>query len=102
MGMTGSPVKLCKGTIESVPLRVTDSLENLTTFSGKDLRFDLKKDDAAETPVITNASCAFDVLTALPLINTTTLDEGYYNIFLSFVNGSETPRLGPFRILIDD
>jgi hypothetical protein len=100
--MATGEVRLTKGTIEYVPIKVTDVLAALTTLTGADLRYDLFKADAAETPVITNASAANDVMTALPLIDTTTLAEGYYNLFIFFVASPQQVRLGPFRIRVDD
>lgn len=105
MAMTGSPVRLTLGTKESVPIKITDSLGNLTTLSGTDLRFDLIREDDDETVIIDNAACTNDGMIATPLIDTTAwdaADEDHYKIFLNFVNGSEQVRLGPFRILVDD
>jgi hypothetical protein len=39
---------------------------------------------------------------ALPLINTTLLAEGPYNVFIKFTAFPETPRLGPFKFRVDD
>jgi hypothetical protein len=96
-----APKRLAKGTIQYVPIKVTDALKDLTTLTGKDLRYDLFAADEGETPVITNASADNQVLMALPLIDTTTLAEGYYDIYIHFASTPQTPRLGPFRILVD-
>lgn len=95
-------VKLTKGTIEQVPIKITDALENLTSLSGKDLRYDLYKADDPETVVSTNSAASNDGLIALPLIDTTGLAEGFYNIYISFVVTPQTIRKGPFKILVDD
>lgn len=94
------------GTKESVPIQIADTLGNLTTLTGHDLRYDLfyYGDDGEEVEIFTNASCSNDDMIALPLIDTTTVDfaEGVYNVYLTFTNGSEEIRMGPFKILVDD
>jgi 5-hydroxyisourate hydrolase-like protein (transthyretin family) len=100
--MATGEVRLTKGTVENVPIKVTDVLNALITLTGADLRYDLYKADAAETAVVTNASAANDVMIALPLIDTTNLEEGYYNLYIHFVASPQQVRLGPFRIRVDD
>jgi len=43
-----------------------------------------------------------DGMKILPLIDTTTLDEGPYDLFVTFSASPEIPRLGPFRFRVDD
>lgn len=97
--------RLTLGTIEQVPIKITDELEHLTTFTGADLRYSLYSldDDGIETAVITNAACGNEDLIALPLINTTvgSFAKGYYNIYITFVASPETLKKGPYKILVD-
>lgn len=93
---------LTKGTIEYVPIKVLNVLGNLDTLDGKGLVHDLYKDDEAETQIYLAQSTTNDGMIALPLIDTTTLDEGPYNIFIRFTVAPEVPRLGPFTIRVDD
>lgn len=97
-------VTLTKGTVEFVPIRVADVLKNVLTLDGLGLSHDLYKTDEAETVVYVNQSTLNDDMTALPLIDTTpvAITEGDYNIYIKFNNAPEIPRLGPFRIRIDD
>lgn len=96
------PVRLTKGTIEPVPIVITDALGNLTTLDSADLRYDLYMADDAETVVSLNSSAPNSGMTALPLIDTTLLAEGKYAIFLSFIASPAQPRLGPFFFTVDD
>lgn len=104
-------VTLTKGTKEYVPIKVTNVLGTLTTLTGTGLTFDTFRDDEAETPVQTAQSCANDSMIALPLIDTNIqagmplvdiYPEGDYNIFIKFTTLPEVPRLGPFKIRVDD
>jgi hypothetical protein len=97
-------VTLTKGTIEFLPIKVTDVLENLTTLDGLGVSHDLFKADEAETMIYQGQSTMNDGMIALPLIDTTpvTITEGDYNCFIKFNNAPEIPRLGPFRFRVDD
>lgn len=99
-------VTLTRGTIEYVPIKVMDALQNITTLDGTGLTHDLYRADEAETVIYTGRPTANDGMIALPLIDTTIFaddtEEGDYNIFLNFTSAPELPRLGPFRIRIDD
>ena len=95
-------VVLTKGTIEFVPIRVSDALGNLLTLDGSGLTYDLYEDDEAETLVLANQSAQNEGLIALPLIDTNPLDEGPYNLFIKFSAFPEVPRLGPYAIRVDD
>lgn len=94
--------RLTTGTIEYLPIRVADALGLIGTLDSKDLRFDLYSADDAETDIVLNMSAANLGLVALPLIDTTLLDEGKYAIFLTFENTPEIPRLGPFFFVLAD
>jgi hypothetical protein len=95
-------VVIAKGSIEFFPIRVQDALGNLNTLDGSGLTYDLYKDDEAETLVLSNQSAANDGMIALPLINTTSLAEGPYAVFIEFAAFPETPRLGPYKFRVDD
>lgn len=93
---------LTKGTKEYLPIKVRNILGSFTTLDGTGLQFDLYKDDLAETAVLTAQPTSNDGMTALPLIDTTTLDEGDYKVFIKFTALPEVPRLGPFKFRVDD
>jgi hypothetical protein len=95
-------VVMTKGTIEFFPIRVQEALGNLITLDGTGLTYDLYKDDEAETVVLTSQAAQNEGMIALPLINTTLLAEGPYNVFIKFTAFPETPRLGPFAFRVDD
>lgn len=95
-------VTLTKGTIEYVPIKVSDALGNLNTLDGTGLSYDLYHDDEAETVVLTNQSATNAGMIALPLVNTTALAEGDYRLFIKFQAFPETPRLGPYKFRVDD
>lgn|SRR5574337_696500 len=97
-------VTLTLGTKEFFPIKITDALDGITTLNGLGLAFDLYKDDEAETAIVTNVGCTNQGMIALPLIDTTTVGfaEGDYNVFLKFTLSPEIPRLGPFKLRVDD
>jgi hypothetical protein len=106
-------VTLTKGTKEYVPIKVTQVVGNppLTSLTGLGLVFDLNKDDEAETVILTGVAAINDGMIALPLIDTNItggmpvadlIPEGDYNIFIKFTLAPEIPRLGPFKIRVDD
>ena len=105
-------VTLTKGTVEFVPIKLTNVLGSLTTLDGLGLQHDLFKDDEAETEIYTGLATLNDGMIALPLIDTTQDDggippvpltpEGDYCIFIDFTTAPEHPRLGPFKFRLDD
>lgn len=97
-------VTLAKGTIEFLPIKVGDLLENIATLDGLGLTHDLYKADEAETVVYLSQSTLNDGMIALPLIDTTPvgITEGDYNCYIKFSSAPEIPRLGPFRFRVDD
>jgi hypothetical protein len=92
--------RLTKGTIEFLVIPVTDTQGNLTNIGAA--TYSLYTGDDAATQILTGVSCAVQGMTILPLINTTTLDEGPYDLFVTFSAPPETPKLGPFRFRVDD
>jgi hypothetical protein len=95
-------VTLTKGSIEFVPIKVSEALGNILTLDGTGLSYDLYHDDEAETVVLTNQSAQNEGMIALPLIDTNPLTEGAYRLFIKFSAFPETPRLGPFMFRVDD
>jgi hypothetical protein len=95
-------VTLTPGTVEFLPIRVSDALGNVDTLDGSGLSYDLYHDDEAETLVLANQSAQNDGMIALPLINTVGLAEGPYSCYIKFQAFPETPRLGPYKFRVDD
>lgn len=95
-------VTLTKGTKEYVPIKVMNVLGSFSTLDGTGLSYDLYHDDEAETVVLTAQPASNDVMIALPLIDTASLAEGDYNLFIKFTALPEVPRLGPFTFRVDD
>ena len=104
-------VTLTKGTKEYVPIKILNVLGDLATLDGTGLTHDLFKDDEAETQIYLAQATINDGMIALPLIDTTLqggapladlIPEGDYSIFLKFTFLPEVPRLGPFKIRVDD
>lgn len=102
MAIAQATVRVPKGSVQYWPVKVNDAFETIVTLDGLDVRFDIYKDDEAETPVIENGSASNSGMIALPLVDSTALDEGRYKLFISFVASPQTPRLGPFFFQVDD
>lgn len=102
MATAQAPIKVPKGSIQYWPVKVFDAFNLINTLDGLDVRFDIYKADEAETEIITNGSADNSGMIALPLVDSTTLDEGLYKLFISFVASPQTPRLGPFFFQVDD
>lgn len=102
MATAQAPIKVSKGSVQYWPVKVSDSFELISTLDGLDVRYDIYKDDEAETPIIENGSADNSGMIALPLIDSSILDEGRYKLFISFVATPQTPRLGPFFFVVDD
>lgn len=106
------PPTIAPGSVEFLACKVTDVLpspDKLDSLTGKNPRFEVYADNEDEDLIVTstNASVAVgDDLLALCLIDADIPgiypEEGDYNLFLTFDNAPETPRLGPFRFRIDD
>lgn len=106
MATAQSPIHIPKGSIQYWPINVMNALETVTpleTLDGKDVRYDLYLVQDNDDQLITgNASAANSGMIALPLIDSSTLAEGVYKLFISFVASPQTPRLGPFYFKVDD
>lgn len=94
-------VTLAKGTIEYLPIDVVDTLGTVTTLNGTGLKYDLYKDDPEETVVLIDVATNNNGLRALPLVDTSVLDEGEYCMWIHFDNVPEHPRLGPMKFRVD-
>jgi len=92
--------KLTKGTIEFLVIPVTDTLGNLTSIDSA--TYDLYTGDDAAEEIVLGVTCTVDGMKILPMIDTTDLDEGPYDLFVTFEALPEIPRLGPFRFRVDD
>jgi len=92
--------RLTKGTIEFLVIPVTDTMGNLTSIGAAS--YDLYTGDDAATEIISGKQCVVSGMKILPLIDTTNLAEGPYDLFVTFSASPETPRLGPFRFRVDD
>lgn len=92
--------RLTKGTIEYLVIPVTDTLGNVTSIASA--TYDIVTGDDAATAVVTGAVAVVDGMKILPLIDTTLMAEGPYDLFVRFPAFPETPRLGPFRFRVDD
>lgn len=105
-------ITIAPGSVEYLACKLTDVLptpDALTSLTGKNPRFEVYDDDEAETLVVAETSAAIaagDEMIALCLIDADIPgvfpEEGDYNLFLTFDNTPETPRLGPFPFRIDD
>lgn len=93
---------LTVGTKEYLPIKVKNILGSFTTLSGTGLNYDLYQDNEAETAIVTGQPADNDGMIALPLIDTATLTEGDYKVFIRFTALPEVPRLGPFYFRVDD
>jgi hypothetical protein len=99
-----APIRVTKGSVQYWPVKVMDAFNALTNLDTADLRFDLYKAEAddTETPIDLNSSADNNGMYALPLVDTTgAFEAGHYNLYITFVASPQTPRLGPFRFLVD-
>lgn len=88
-------IKLTKGTIEYIVVNVKDRLSHLITLDGSDPTFDVKK-RGAEDLEVENEDAINEGMNVLCLVDTTDLDVDIYELFVSFENFPEQPKLGPF------
>jgi hypothetical protein len=87
-----------KNSIEVLPVLVTDRLGGISTLDGYPLAFRIT--DRNETQVQNWTSCNNDVMTVLPLIDTTGSvfeDGGTYKLYIKINIGPEIPILGPIE-----
>ena len=92
--------RLTKGTIEYLIIKVTDTLNNLTVIPSA--TYDIYTGDDAATEVIVGQDAIIEGMLVMPMVDTTNMDEGPYDLYITFPATPETPRLGPFRFRVDD
>lgn len=103
MGTAQAPIKIAKGSVQYWPIKVFDAFETIYDLTDLDLRFDLYKvEDDGDVEVLDNVGASNNGMIALPLVDSTSLAEGLYKVFISFVTSPQTPRLGPFFFQIGD
>lgn len=103
MATAQSPKVIPKGSIQYWPVQVFDAFSTINTLTGLDVRYDLYLvEDDGDTLITANASAGNSGMIALPLIDSSTLAEGVYKLWISFVASPQTPRLGPFYFKVDD
>lgn len=90
-------LKLNLDSVEFLPVLVSDRLGGITTLDGYEIQF--RVTDINETEIVAWTDCNNDVMTVLPLIDTT-LDGfdngGTYKLYTKITIGPEIPILGPF------
>lgn len=93
---------LTKGTKEIVPFDVYDQTGNVTDLSAKLPKYYFTDsaganiyNAAATTAVLMRVSCLLDCTAAGP---SGLLPIGRYYLYVSFTNGTETPKLGPIYV----
>lgn len=91
-------IKIVKGSIEPIAIDVTDKLGNLTTLDSADPHFDIE--DFFNEAVLSALVAQNSGMTAICKIDSTTLAEGDYKLFLYFNAVPDTPRLGPVSFSI--
>lgn len=89
-------IKLVKGTKENLAIDVTDKIGTLTTLDGTNPTFDVRKRGSSSWAQ-QNVGTTHDVMRVFCLIDTTlgAYTDGTYELFLTFNNLPEIPRLGP-------
>jgi hypothetical protein len=99
-------IKLTVGTIEIVPVDVTDRSGATTDLSAASPTFTVLDDldvalydEEATTATVMRIDCLLDTTATHP---SGAWDAGHYRLFVSFTVGSETPRLGPIDLYLID
>lgn len=97
-------IRIAKGSKEYLPVKVTDVLDGLDTLDGTAPKFDVHRNDAAETSILSNQAADNQGMIALCLIDSTlaAFTEGDYMLYLEFDALPEQPRLGPMHFRVDD
>jgi|SRR5215469_5234136 len=91
-------ISLPRGTIENIVVDVKDSLGNLTDLSTAAVKYDIRKEDTT-TWIVNQASATVTGMRVYCLVDTTLTayaTSGTFELFISFTNLPERPRLGPF------
>jgi hypothetical protein len=94
-------VRLPKGTKEFLVVIITDKLQTLTDLAtANSVTFDVVKEDGDLQ--VSDAICDVDGMAALSLVDTTTWNEGLYELFVKIDAGVQKPVLGPFKFEVED
>lgn len=91
-------VVMNKGAKEHLIVDVVDRLKNLASLDGAGSKYDIRKRRASNW-IVQNQPANSIGLTAYCLVDTSLAgydESGTYELFLSFDNFPESPRLGPF------
>lgn len=87
--------KLVKGSIEVLPVEITDRLGTITSLDTHGCTY--KVDDENDTNKIAWTSCNSEGMIALPLIDTSTLEKLIHKLYVRVDVAPEYPILGPFE-----
>lgn len=91
--------ELNKGSIEILPVEVTDRLASINSLDGFAVSYQINTEDDTNT-VVDWTACGNSGMTALPLIDTSTLDKTVYNLRIKVDVPPEHPILGPFEFMV--
>ena len=91
---------ISKGSIEYLALKVKDELAALDDLDTADVHYTITDDEDA--PILASTAGSNDGMIALCLVNTTSMAEGRYKIFITFNALPEIPKLGPFYFAVSD
>lgn len=97
-----------QGSIEYLPIEIADRLGVLTTLDGKTVEFKISDEadsdsepvespDTPPDPIVDWTTCNTSGMTAMPLIDATTLDKAIYKLRIRVSIAPEFPILGPFE-----
>lgn len=87
-------VKLDKGSIEYVPCKITDALDNITDLTGTNPQYQFGIKDANDLSSLASAVIDdTDKMLLLCLIDTSALAVGSYDLYIQFAIAPQFPRL---------
>lgn len=91
-------IRIPKGSKEFLVVDVEDKLNQLTDLTGTNPTYDVKLRDATSN-ILTAQTAAIGpgVMQLECLIDTGTWVVGTYDLFVTFNNAPEVPRIGPFE-----
>ncbi len=97
------PARLTRGTIEEVEVPITDNTGTTTDLSATSPTFEVFESDLTTSVQGPDAATATG-MTIHCLCDTTGwgTTETNYKLYVTFTIGTETPRLGPFDIYVND
>lgn len=83
------------GSKEYMVVRIRDRLNRISDLNDASPNFDVRQRGSSSWK-LQGQSADTDGLNALCLVDTTDWDVGTYELFLTFIDTPEQPRLGPF------